>query len=249
MPRPAPRVVTDKLLYACIHRRLCAHRRRPHGRTRLPRRFRRLALLAAFRLRRLLRRAAGHARQRPLADLAGHGHPAHRHAPLSRRNADSRNRFRHARRRRHADRLHAAWQRLVGDGADRGRQTRYLAHEDGTGAAFRLRLFDSVGRPAEARQRHQGDCRAGHRRAAYAGRIARRRHEDGRRIHGQRGRARAVFARLCAIASAHSACARSAHLARSHRESLARMVGARHHRGPLGRADPPLADHAEGARL
>ena len=39
----------------------------------------------------------------------------------------------------------------------------------------------------------------------------------------------------CAIASAHSAGARSAHVARAHREPLARMVGAQHgrrHAGP-----------------
>ncbi len=42
---------------------------------------------------------------------------------------------------------------------------------------------------------------------------------------------------------------RSAHAARTHREPLARVVGAQHGRRQVCRADPPLADHAEGARL
>src|ERR1700748_2676002 len=69
--------------YAFSYRRLRADRRRPDGRARRARRFRRLVVLASVRRAGLLCRTARHARARPVADRASGRHRAGT-APLSR---------------------------------------------------------------------------------------------------------------------------------------------------------------------
>ncbi len=236
--------------HASPHRRLRTRRRRTHGCPHFTRRLGRLALLAPLRFGRLLRRPGRHARSRPLADPPERRGAHHRQlAPLSRRDADPRDRLRMRDRRRHRGRLHAARQRLVRAGAHRDRQARPRADADGAGAALRLRLLDPLGHAPVARGRHEGDRRPRHGGAAHPGAARGREPAHRRRIHRARRGTRALLARLRALAPAPAAGARAAVDAGAHREPLARMVLALPDPGPLRGRGAALADHAEGARL
>ena len=91
-----------------------AHDRRSrHRRAGRPRRLDRLAVLAALRFRCLLRRAARHARTRPLADRAAETERGEDHAPLPAQHADPGDALRDRRGRGDADRFHAAARRAT----------------------------------------------------------------------------------------------------------------------------------------
>ena len=135
--------------HALAHRRLRPDRRLPDRGAGGPRRLDRLALPAALRLRRLLRRAAGHAGPRPLAAWPR----AARSAPCAAAIATARWSWKPNSRRPTArstvDRLHAACGRDAPDLVRivEGRRGRY-ADADGAGHPLRLRLDRPVGAAA-----------------------------------------------------------------------------------------------------
>ena len=182
------------------HRGLRADRRLRERRARLPRRLDRLAVLAALRLRCLLRGAARHARARPLP---------HRAARTSRATVTRRYR---------PDTLILETRFETADGAVtlidfmpiRGRNpdcVRIVVGERGTRArcapswCCASAMARSCRGCASSTTDAARDRRPRHGGAAHAGASARREHEDGRRLHGERGRSRAVRAELRAVAS------------------------------------------------
>ena len=109
------------------------------------------------------------------------GAPARTHAPLPRRHADPRNAVRNRRRRRHADRLHAAARPQLGHRPARSWRARPRSDAHRARAPLRLRPDDPVGHAhlPTAPSRHR---RSRHGRAAHAGAAARRGPDDGRRF-------------------------------------------------------------------
>ena len=143
---------------------------------------------------------ARHPQARPMADRAGGG--CHQHlAPLLGQYADPGDALRDRRRRRRADRFHAAARQRLRRRPAGARRQRPGEDADGTGDPLRLRRRYSLGQ-ANRGWRAAGDLRAGHDGAANAGRDPRRGHDHGRRFRGGRGRHRPLRAHLRALASA-----------------------------------------------
>ena len=180
------------------HRRLCPDRRSEHRGAGRPRRLDRLAVLAAFRFRCLLCRAAGHARARPLADRAERRDAA-RYAPLPAQHADPGNALRNRRRRGDAHRLHAAAHRRLAYRAHGGGRARQGGDAHRAGAPLRLWRDRAVG-DAARRANVAWDCRTRHGADALGCPAARRKLQDRRRLHHFGRRNGVLRAHLCALA-------------------------------------------------
>ena len=215
------------------------------------RRLDRLAVLAALRLRRLLRRAARRRASTAAGSIAPVDDRRPRHPALSRRHADPRDA--RSRRRTARSRSSTSCRRAAAtptsSGSSRGERGR-VRDADRARPALRLRPDGAVGQPPAGRHA-AGDRRAGHGGAAHAASTLRG--EDLTTV----GEFEVAAGETVPFVLTHGVVAsgrrrsRSTRSRRSTTPSASGRSGRRSARpdGRVGRRGHALADHAEGADL
>jgi hypothetical protein len=228
------------------HRGLRHRRRHAEPRARRSRRIGGLALLAALRLGRLLRRAARQPGPRALAHRAA-TRAAPRLAPLPSRHARARDGAR-GRGRAHPHRgFHAAAPRGVRPRARRGGRRGARRHGARSAAADGVRRAPAVA--AAPRRRRRGARRSGRGAAPLAALVRPRGGLRASHVRGRGGAAHPVHAHVVPLAPCAAGADRPARGDRGHRAVLDGVVRGLHPHRPVARRGRAVARHAEGAHL